>query len=150
LIINTTLLDDLEVTMNLLSQSPAEAQLAELLEHFDHWRQSRTTRSEPIPDALWEQAVSLTRVLPFARVAKRLRLNRQELKKRCGQRRQAEPAPPAALPVPDFIEVKSEPTWIAAGMELHLERPDGIRLHIHYHEPQPPLAAVIQSFLEAR
>lgn len=136
--------------MSLIAQSPGEAQLAELLEHCDHWRQSRTTRGEPIPDALWEQAVSLTRVLPLARVAKRLRLNRQELKKRCGQRRQAEPPTPAALPVPDFIEVKPEPTWIAAGMDIHLERPDGSRLHIHYHEPQPPLVAVIQTFLEAR
>lgn len=53
-------------------------------------------------------------------------------------------------PVPDFIEVKPEPTWIAAGMDIHLERPDGSRLHIHYHEPQPPLVAVIQTFLEAR
>ena len=136
--------------MSLISPSPAEAQLAELLEHFDHWRQHRTQRGEPIPDWLWEQAISLTRLLPLARVAKRLRLNRQELKKRSGQRRQAESAPPTALAVPDFIEVKPEPTWIAAGIDIHLERPDGTRLHIHYHEPQPPLVAVIQSFLEAR
>jgi hypothetical protein len=150
LIINITLLDDLEVTMSLTSPSSAEVQLAELIAHFDHWRQNRTKRSEPIPDFIWEQAVSLTQGLPLSRVAKRLRLNRQELKKRCGQRRQAESTPPAALPVPDFIEVKPELTWIAAGMDLHLERPDGTRLHIHYHEPQPPLVAVIQSFLEAR
>ena len=136
--------------MSLVSPSSAEAQLAELIGHFDHWRQTRTMRGEPIPDALWEQAVSLTRVLPLSRVAKRLRLNRQELKKRCGQRRQTEPAPPAGLPVPDFIEVKAEPTWIVAGMEIDLERPDGTRLHIHYHEPQPPLAVVIQTFLESR
>jgi hypothetical protein len=148
LIIKATSLDDLEVTMSLISPSPAEAQLAELIEHFDHWRQSRTTRAEPIPKPLWEQAVSLTRVLPLARVAKRLRVNRQELKKRCGPRRQAEPTPPAALPVPDFMEVKPEPAWIAAGMDIDLERPDGTRLHIHYHEPQPPLVAVIQAFLE--
>ena len=122
--------------MSLTSPSSAEVQLAELIAHFDHWRQNHTKRSEPIP--------------ALSRVAKRLRLNRQELKKRCGQRRQAESTPPAALPVPDFIEVKPELTWIAAGMDLHLERPDGTRLHIHYHEPQPPLVAVIQSFLEAR
>lgn len=135
--------------MSLISPSPAEAQLADLIDHFDQWRQSRTTRGEPIPEPLWEQAVSLTRVLPLARVAKRLRLNRQELKKRCGQHRPAEPAPPAALPMPDFMEVKTQPPWLAAGMEIDLERPDGTRLHIRYHEPQPPLAAVIQTFLEA-
>ena len=138
--------------MSLVSQSPAEAQLAELIAHFDRWRQTRTSRGEPIPEPLWEQAVSLTHRLPLARVAKRLRLNRQALKKRCGQHRQAEPAPPAALPAPDFdfIEVKAEPAWTAAGMDIDLERPDGIRLHIVYREPQPPLAAVIQTFLESR
>jgi hypothetical protein len=137
--------------MSLVSHSPAETQLAELIEHFDHWRQTRTTRADAIPDSLWEQAVSLTSVLPLSRVAKRLRLNRQELKKQCGQRRQAESsATPAALPMPDFIEVKAAPTWIAAGMEIDVQRPDGTRLHIHYHEPQPPLAAVIQTFLESR
>jgi len=124
--------------MSLMSQSPAEAQLAELIEHFDHWRKSRTTRAEPIPDSLWEQAVSLTRVLPLARVAKRLRVKRQELKKRCGPRRQADLTPLAALSVPDFIAVKSEPAWLTAGMDIDLERPDGTRLHIHYHESSPP------------
>ena len=137
--------------MSLASPSYAEAQLAELIAHFDHWRQSRTQRGEPIPDFIWEQAVSLTQVLSLSRVAKCLRLNPQELKKRCGQRRQREsPVPPAALPVPDFIEVKAEPAWVAAGMEIDLERPDGNRLHIAYHEPQPPLSAVIQTFLESR
>ncbi len=135
--------------MSLISPSSAEAQLAELIEHLNHWRQTRTTRGEPIPEPLWEQAVSLTQVLPLSRVAKRLRLNRQELKKRCGQSRPPQPAPPVAVPTLDFIEVKPEPAWIAADMELNLGRPDGTRLHIHYHEPQPPLAAVIQTFLEA-
>ena len=135
--------------MSLVSQSPAEAQLAELIKHVDPWRQRRTTRGEPIPEPLWEQAVSLTQVLPLARVAKRLRLNRQELKKRCGQRRPPESASAGVLPVPDFIEVKTEPAWIATGMDIDVQRPDGARLRIHYHEPQPPLATVIQTFLES-
>ena len=134
--------------MSLVSRSPAEAQLAELIEHFDHWRQTRPTRHEPIPDWLWDQATQLTSHLPLSRVAKRLRLNRQELKKRCGQSRPPPPSPAAALPVPDFIEVKAEPTWLATGMALDLQRPDGTRLHIEYREPQPPLAAVIHAFLE--
>ena len=135
--------------MSLVSRSPAEAELAQLIERFDHWRQTRSTRHEPIPDWLWDQAVSLTAHLPLSRVAKRLRLNRQELKKQCGQQHQAESATPAALPVPDFIEVKAEPAWLAPGMAIDLQRPDGTRLHIDYREPQPPLAAVIHAFLES-
>lgn len=133
-----------------MSSSQAEQELAALMCGFDHWRQTRPTRHEPIPDPLWDQATELTSVLPLSRVAKRLRLNRQELKKQCGQRRQPQPATSAALPEPTFIEVKAEPAWLAAGMAIDLQRPDGTRLHIDYREPQPPLAAVVQAFLESR
>ena len=135
--------------MSLVSRSPAEAELAELIERFDHWRQTRATRHDPIPEWLWEQATQLASHLPLSRVAKRLRLNRQELKKRCGQSHQPQPTPPAAVPVPDFIEVKAGPAWLASGMAIDLERPDGTRLHIDYREPQPPVAAVIHAFLES-
>jgi hypothetical protein len=134
--------------MSLVSRSSAEAELAQLIKRFDHWRQTRATRHEPIPDWLWDQATQLTSHLPLSRVAKRLRLNRQELKKRCGSSRQRQPVPPTALPVADFIEVKAEPAWLATGMALDLQRPDGTRLHIEYREPQPPLAAVVHAFLE--
>ena len=133
-----------------MSSSRAEQELATLMRGFDHWRQTRPTRHEPIPNPLWDQAVQLTRVLPVSRVAKRLRLNRQELKKRCGQSAHSQPSTPATLPVPDFIEVKAEPTWFATGMVIDLQRPDGTRLHIEYREPQPPLAAVVHAFLESR
>ena len=136
--------------MNLVSRSSAEAELAQLLERLDHWRQTRPTRRVPIPDWLWDQAVSLTTHIPLSRVAKRLRINRQELKKRCGPARQPNLAPPAALPVPDFIEVKTEASWLAVGMEIDLQRADGTRLRIHYREPQPPVATVVQTFLETR
>ena len=135
--------------MSLMFRSPAEAELAQLIERFDHWRQTRTTRHDPIPDWLWDQAIQLTSHLPLSRVAKRLRLNRQELKKRCGQSAQPQPTPPDTLTVPDFIEVKAEPAWLATAMVINLERPDGTRLHIEYREPQPPVAAVVQTFLES-
>ena len=134
--------------MSLVSRSSAEAQLADLIERFDHWRQTRRTRHDPIPEWLWDQATQLTSHLPLSRVAKRLRLNRQELKKQGEQRRQAALTTPTALPVPDFIEVKAEPAWLATGMTIDLQRPDGTRLHIDYREPQAPLVAVIDAFLE--
>ncbi|MCG8598653.1 MAG: hypothetical protein MI807_00735 [Verrucomicrobiales bacterium] len=135
--------------MSLVSRSLAEAELAQLMERFDQWRQTRPTRHDPIPDWLWEQATQLTSHLPLSRVAKRLRLNRQELKKRCGQNDQPQLTSPAPVPVPDFIEVKADPAWLATGMAIDLERPDGTRLHIDYREPQPPVAAVIHAFLES-
>jgi hypothetical protein len=134
--------------MSLVPCSSAEAELAQLIDRLDHWRQTRPTRRAPIPDWLWDQAVALTAHLPLSRVAKRLGLNRRDLKKRCGQ---SPPGPPPSVgPEPDFIEAKVAPSWLAAGMEIDLQRTDGARLRIHYREPQPPLAAVVQTFLETR
>ena len=136
--------------MNHVARSSAEAELSELIERFDHWRQRRSTRREPIPDDLWDQAISLTAHLPRSRIAKRLRLNRQEFYKRCGKSQSGPPPAQADLPRADFIEVKAEPPWLAAGMEIDLQRADGARLRIQYRESQPPLAAVVQAFLESR
>ena len=134
--------------MSLVPRSSAEAELAQLIERLDHWRQTRPTRRAPIPDWLWDQAVTLTAYLPLSRVAKRLRLNRRDLKKRCGQSPPGPPPTPSAWPEPDFIEVKAEPSWLATGMAIDLQRSDGTRLHLDYRESQPPVAAVIHAFLE--
>jgi hypothetical protein len=69
-------------------------------------------------------------------VAKRLRLNRQELKRRCAN------AMPVASPViamptpPDLIEVKADSSWLetASAMDLEMERADGTRLRLTYRE----------------
>ncbi len=78
----------------------AELALAELAEHFDHWRRNRATAQERIPPALWDQAVVLTSVLPRSHVAKRLRLSPTDLKKTCLARPTASSAA-AVAPDPD-------------------------------------------------
>jgi hypothetical protein len=55
-----------------LSTAP---QLAQLAGQFEHWRQHRSHPSERIPQALWDQATALARVIPDSRVAKQLRLS---------------------------------------------------------------------------
>jgi hypothetical protein len=95
--------------MSLVPRSSAEAELAQLIDRLDHWRQTHPTRHTPIPDWLWDQAVALTTHLPLSRVAKRLRLNRRDLKKRCGKSPPGQPPTPSAWPEPDSIEVKAEP-----------------------------------------
>ena len=44
-------------------------QLDQLAGQFEHWRQTRSHHGERIPQALWDQAVVLARVLPHTRVA---------------------------------------------------------------------------------
>lgn len=48
---------------------------------LEHWRQNRQQRG-PIPPELWENAVQLARKHSIYQVAKRLRLNAGDLKKR--------------------------------------------------------------------
>jgi hypothetical protein len=137
--------------MKIVTNPHAEQELAQLAERFNHWGQRRTTPAEPIPQALWDYAVALTAVLPRSRVARRLRLSGQALKQHCAGQHTAPSAntPPAVV---DFVELTAPPSWPLATLsaEIDLQRADGTRLRIHYHEPQPPLEALVRTFLEAR
>jgi len=135
--------------MKTMTPAQAEHQLTDLADQFAHWRQHRTTRFEHIPSSLWEQAITLTAVLPLASVAKRLRLRGRDLQKRYAARHEgpgAEPLPPAL----DCVEVPASSPWPrpAPPTEIELHRADGARLWIRSHEPQLPLAAVVRTFLE--
>jgi hypothetical protein len=135
--------------MNPIAPVHAEQALAQLAQAFDHWRHSRPNRAAPIPPPLWEQAIALTTLVPRGQVAKRLRLSGGELKKRCA----AQPAPRSAQASPaalDFVELPATPSWPLATppVEVELQRADGARLRIHYHESIPPVAALVRTFLE--
>jgi hypothetical protein len=135
--------------MKTIFPTQAEHPLTQVADCFDAWRQTRTTRAEPIPSHLWEQAIALTALFPLTRVARRIRVSGGELKKRCAAHHAARstPAAPAAL---GFVEVPAAPIWPlpTSGIEIELQRPDGTRLWMHAPEPQLPLLAVIRAFLE--
>lgn len=134
--------------MKTISPAQAEHQLTQVANCFDVWRQTRTTRAEPIPPHLWEQAIALTALFPLTRVARRLRVSGGELKKRCAAHHAMRSAPPSTAL--GFVDVTATPVWppLTAGTEIELSRADGTRLRIHTHEPQPPLVALVRTFLE--
>jgi len=68
--------------MKTIPPAQAEHQLTAVADRFDEWRQTRTTRAEPIPQRLWEQAIALTTMFSLARVATRLRVSGGELNAR--------------------------------------------------------------------
>ena len=57
-----------------MTPAQAEHQLTPVADQCDHWRQTRTTRGEPLPHDLWEQAIAFTTLFPMTRVASRLRV----------------------------------------------------------------------------
>ena len=82
--------------MSMQATLSAEQSLSELAERLDQWRQTKTKRSDPIPDTLWRQAIRLTETLPLHRISKTLRLSSYDLKKRIG--RLDPPIQPSAAP----------------------------------------------------
>jgi hypothetical protein len=127
----------------------AEQRLNELASAFAQWRQSRPHLRQPIPQALWDQAIALSEQIPIRRLSQRLRLSASDLRTR--RRLQHAQATPSA-PTMTFIDVPlSTPSPLppSCAVIVELERHDGARLRLHYAEP-PELAALMQSFFAAR
>ncbi len=140
----------LEAMMKIDTPLHADHQLDQLSGQFAHWRQNRSHPHERIPDPLWDQAVALTSTLSASRVAKHLRLRGNYLKHQIATRQGKTAAPmPTA---PGFVEVPSPPapTQGFGSLEVELQRTDGARLRMHSPDASLPLAAIVQSFLEAR
>jgi hypothetical protein len=134
--------------MKTIPPAQAEQHLTHVADCFDTWRQTRPSRATPIPHHLWEHAIALTALFPLTHVARRLRVSGGALKKRCAAHHAAQSAP--ASTALGFVDVTATPVWPlpTAGTEIELQRPDGTRLRILIHEPQPPLVALVRTFLE--
>lgn len=134
--------------MPLPSLEPMTSQLDDVAAQFAHWRQQRAHPSERIPQALWEQAVALTRELSYSHVAKQLRLSPSDLKQQMQTQHAATCQAPAS-PLP-FVEVPSPPAVppMLPETDIELQRADGARLRLRTGNATLPLAAVVRAFLE--
>jgi hypothetical protein len=129
------------------SSAQAEEALLHVTQQFAQWRQSRTTARGRIPKPLWAQAVRLAQVLPCTRVVKELGLTPQALRRRCDAVRNTPILIPPS-PLPHFVEVTA--AWRPPTTEVEVQRPDGTRLRITYHEATPVLVPLLHTFLEPR
>jgi hypothetical protein len=133
--------------MKIIPPAQTEQQLTAVADRFDEWRQTRTTRAEPIPQSLWEQAIALTATFPITRVATRLRVSGGELKKRCTAHHATRSVP--ASTTPSFVEVTATASWPPpSGTEIEIHRADGAWLRVQAHEPLLSLATLMRTFLE--
>lgn len=135
--------------MTLLPPTQAEEHLSQVAEQFAQWRQSRPNpRGARIPEPLWAEAIALAEVLPPTRVARHLGIKPHALKQRRGDRDSpAVSSRPARSTA--FVEVTTEATRMET-TEVEVQRPDGTRLRITYHDAAPVLAPLLQTFLEHR
>ena len=100
-------------------------------------------------NTLWDQAVALTTVLPYTRVAKHLRLSAKDLKSHMAV--ESEPHLATGPTTAGFVEVPLSPVQppVLSGLEVELHRTDGARLRIHSPDAALPLTAIVRIFLEA-
>ena len=125
----------------------AEERLHDIAQQFAQWRQSRAhPRGSRIPESLWTEVLMWADVLPLTRVARQLGLKPHAVKRRRG-----DPAGSVAPPQPKrpdaFVEVPAD-VWRPATAEVEVQRSDGTRLRIAYHEAAPSLVPLLETFLE--
>lgn len=87
--------------------------LEQVQELFEQWRKGKSRR-DPIPETLWEAAVSLTDGYSVNKIARRLRLNHNDLKNRARSRIA-------------FIEL---PLAKSIECTIEIEKPTGERMRI--------------------
>jgi hypothetical protein len=135
--------------MTLLSPTQAEEHLSQVAQQFAQWRQSRPNpRGSRIPEPLWAEALALAEVLPPTRVARHLGLKAHALKQRRGDRGSPVVSPHPS-PAAAFVEVTAD-VGRPATAEVEVQRPDGARWRITYHDATPALAPLLQTVLEPR
>jgi hypothetical protein len=88
--------------------------LEQVYKLFSAWRQTKKRR-DPIPDALWKAAVSLTGRHSIHEVARSLHLSHRDLKVR------------SHTPV-TFVEI--DPLTVPAECTIEIEKPSGERMRI--------------------
>jgi hypothetical protein len=137
----------MEAIMKIKTPLHTDHQLDQLAGQFEHWRQTRSHHGERIPQALWDQAVALARVLPHTRVAQHLRLSPNDLKKQMAM--QVDPHAAPCRTLPGFVEVPlaTNSAQVGTTIEIEVHRQDGTRLRLH--APDTTLIAIVRSFLEA-
>ena len=96
--------------------------LAAAQRSFEHWRRSRRTRRERIPERLWRMAVAAAANRGVGATARQLRLNPRKLKERM---------PAAGQAKPQFVEWPWVEGTALPECVLEAEAPGGTKLRIH-------------------
>ena len=103
--------------------------IADVVNQFERWRQTRKSRREPIPEQLWQAAVQLAGRYSINKVSKALRLNYTDLKNHVHGR----PRRQAVKPVQSaaFIELNCKNPFVESEYIIEMENKDGSRMKWH-------------------
>ena len=120
-----------------------QGSMEDVREQFEQWRLTRKNSREPIPASLWQSAVALTKTHSINAVARALRLNGDDLKRKMPQ--YGNPSPVTPIPSSDFIELTCDlpVSATACTVELVDQKGSSMRISMKGH---PDVPGLIQSF----
>ena len=122
------------------------AKALQVQSRFESWRSTRQ-RKGPIPDELWKAAVELTKQHSVYKVARLLRLDYTNLKKK-GMNSPVAITAPQKTEVTSFIELPLIPQHNCEPCRIELKRPDGTEMQIRLsNSPDADLPGLIKAFV---
>jgi len=101
--------------------SESQVSLQATREAFEQWRSTRKKRDR-IPDDLWEAAVDLSSSYSTCRIAKELRLDYKELKRRIRDR--------SSQGAPEFVEFNVDQFFSRAQCLIEIRSPVGFEMRV--------------------
>ena len=102
--------------------------LSEVKEQFKIWRRTRKS-PRPIPDKLWQAAVSLTATHSISKISKELVLDYSTLKKRVPIKKKSTANKTSA---PSFIELNLEPPTAESECMVEMQDTLGAKMRMHF------------------
>ena len=115
--------------MELTGRSSKKPSLEEIREQFETWRKTRKKRT-PIPDVLWEAAVSLSPRYSLCQISKALRLNYNDLKFRIETLHSSLESSPVTDPA--FMELGLKAPLIPAECMVEMEDRNGSKMRMYF------------------
>ena len=102
--------------------------LSEVKEQFKIWRRTRKS-PRPIPDKLWQAAVSLTASHSISQISKELVLDYNALKKRVPIKKKSRAKKTST---PSFIELNLEPPATVSECMVEMQDRLGAQMRMHF------------------
>ena len=117
--------------------------LREVKEQFKIWRRTRKS-PRPIPEKLWQAAVSLTATHSISKISKELVLDYSTLKKRVPIKKKSMANKTSA---PSFIELNLEPPATVSECMVEMQNSLGAKMRMHFRgKPDCDLLELAKAF----
>ena len=102
--------------------------LSEVKEQFKIWRRTRKS-PRPMPEKLWQAAVSLTATHSISKISKELVVDYSTLKKRVAIKKKSTANKTSA---PSFIELNLEPPATVSECMVEMQNTLGAKMRMHF------------------